>query len=118
MLASRVPPKRTTVRATADRKIIRLRLSLLVCDRRLVLCGLEEGRAAAAPACGRRRETNVFGGESSRGRACVLVRCSVYPWASGSACRVDIEGGAVLLQLVLLTYRGVTRKATVGSRVA
>ena len=49
----------------------------------------------------RSRNECVFGCESSRGLACVLVRCSLYPWASGSACRVDIEGGAVLGSLFL-----------------
>ena len=53
------------------------------------------GTACAAPPLRRVRGTNVlFGCESSRGLACVLVRCSLYPWASGSACRVDIEGVA------------------------
>ena len=56
-------------------------------------------RGADVPA---RSRTNVLCGcESSRGPACVLERCSVYPWASGSACRVDIEGGAVLGSLFL-----------------
>ena len=54
-------------------------------------------------------------GGSSRGQACVLSRCSLYPWASGSACRVDIEGGAVLGSLFLLLYRRATRKTTEGS---
>ena len=56
-------------------------------------------RGADVPA---RSRTNVLCGcESSRGPACVLVRCVLYPWASGSACRVDIEGGAVLGSLFL-----------------
>ena len=64
------------------------------------------GTACAAPTFRRGRGTNVlFGCESSRGLACVLVRCSLYPWASGSACRVDIEGGAVLGSLFFLPYR-------------
>ena len=48
-----------------------------------------------------RRGTNVLWCESSRGLACVLVRCSLYAWALGSACRVDIDGGAVLGSLFL-----------------
>ena len=81
-----------------------------------MLCGLGEGTACAVPTFRRGRGTNVlFGWESSRGLACVLVRCSLYPWASGSACRVDIEGGAVLGSLFWLPYRRATRKTTVGS---
>ena len=56
----------------------------------------------------RSRNECVFGCESSRGLACVLVRCSLYPWASGSACRVDIEGGAVVGSLFLLPLRRAT----------
>ena len=50
------------------------------------------------------------GANLSRGLACVLVRCSLYPWAARSACRVDIEGGAVLGSLFWLTHRRATRE--------